>query len=66
MVRKEVPFVQKFDIIVEKKRRILDIERDRYPKCQKEATYYLNGSTGEFSTDLNKVIRTDRKYVIFD
>ena len=65
MVRKEVPFVQKFDIIVEKKRRILDIERDRYPKCQKEATYYLNGSTGEFSTDLNKVIRTDRKYVIY-
>lgn len=64
MQLREVPFVQKFDIIVEKKRRVLDIEKNKYKKEQKYVTLYLNGTTGDISSSLEDVIRKGIKYEI--
>lgn len=60
---KEIPFIQKFDIIAKKERLVLDIERDKYPN--EKVVLYLNGTTGITSTNLEDVL-TDRPYCIYD
>lgn len=61
---KEIPFKQEFDIIVKKERLTLDFEKDRYPGDT--VCFYLNGTTGQYSTDINEILRDGVKYYIED
>lgn len=51
----ERPFTQEFDIIATKERLVLDIEKDKYPG--EKVQFFLNGTTGEMSTNLEDVVR---------
>lgn len=61
---KEIPFKQEFDIIVKKERLTLDFEKDRYPGDT--VCFYLNGTTGQYSTNINEILRDGVKYYIED
>ena len=59
---KEIPFVQEFDIIVKKTRLTLDFEKDKYP--DDTVSFYLNGTTGKYSTNLKEILRDGVTYKI--
>lgn len=61
MTLKEKEFDPKFDVIATRERLTLDIERDKYP--EESVCFYLNGTTGEFSTKIEDVLQDGRNHI---